>query len=202
MNKINLDFVKLAIQVQIARLRESLSKINEHDAKIPCPGLGDLGARVRLDGTEIVVRVNKVDDEVLDRDIVVIVNKENKIKIGEYSSTNDDKEKFKKAINKRNKIKKEREPIVERNKIIWYLVKDISQPGRELKERKANGEEVWGNVDTEKFCYKMVCNCGVERFAKPQDLGQITKCRPCTKKDRKKRHAIRQRQRRKKNASK
>ena len=46
-------------------------------------------------------------------------------------------------------------------------------------------------IDSAVFTNKLICSCGNIRYVKNADLFQVTKCKPCTIKERKKRRHIR-----------
>lgn len=63
--------------------------------------------------------------------------------------------------------------------VVWTLVPDAR--AREPARVDGLGRDVQVPVDTDVFCYRMVCLCGRIRFAKPNTLHQVVKCRVCAR---------------------
>lgn len=208
----NLDFVKLAIKKSAVNILQSVDRVGSHEAGIPCPGIGNLNAKIYKKDSIAVVDIHSVDDNPINESILISIDRNGFVSVmGEevsetISDNEEDNEEDKEPepdkpdkpikVKKKRKIKpKEKESLVEVNGIKWELV----EPGEveELKQRKGD-EKVYGAVNTQIYCYKMTCpRCSSERFCKPQDIRQVTLCRACTIDDRKMRHANRQRARRK-----
>jgi len=72
-------------------------------------------------------------------------------------------------------LRREARPeVVVVDDVTWLFHKG---PATEYTIREGN--EVLQKVDTDTFCYRMICGCGRTRYARLNDLQQILLCRVC-----------------------
>lgn len=75
-------------------------------------------------------------------------------------------------------MKDDEKSIVIINGIVWSPVKATE---RESEPVFAGGKERTQRVDISVYSYRMYCECGRVRFAKPNTLYEIKKCRVCSR---------------------
>jgi hypothetical protein len=72
---------------------------------------------------------------------------------------------------------------------VWHL-----SPGgvrQEIQDLDAEGRPLYADVDTDTYCYKLVCpRCGRHRYAKRNSTYQIKYCRVCTQAERRRKRAL------------
>ena len=79
---------------------------------------------------------------------------------------------------KREKRRAGRAPQVVVNDTVWTLVVGSSA----LEPVVIAGREARRVVDTQIYCYRMACRCGRVRYAKANNLHEISSCRVCHRK--------------------
>lgn len=219
---VNLDFVKLAVRKSATNILQSIDRVGPHSATVPCPGIGELEVKIfKQDLGGVTIEVLKANGKAVEEEIILAIDRDGNVSLPRETEndTTDQAEESDvdtsppsenqqdttssepnppKAKKKRKKKLKDKDAVLEANGIKWLLVEGRGIV-KELKQRKG-GEEVFGDVNTETYCYEMTCprdGCNAKRYCKPQDVKQVSFCRACTIEDRKSRHADRQRDRRK-----
>lgn len=67
---------------------------------------------------------------------------------------------------------------------------------REVIKLDKDGKPVFRDIDTNVYCYRLVCSCGRDRYSKPNSIHQIDLCHVCTRNKRLRRRSIAQYQQR------
>ncbi len=83
------------------------------------------------------------------------------------------------AARKRELRAQARPEVVLVDGVAWFLHR-----GAAFEECVRHGDVERVRVDSSVFCYRMTCACGRDRFARHNDLQQITLCRVCQHEER------------------
>ena len=67
--------------------------------------------------------------------------------------------------------------------IFWVLTNESTSMEPTMASMEG-ADDVYSRVDTVKYCYRMICECGRVRFAKPNTIHEVTRCRPCRRLER------------------
>lgn len=81
---------------------------------------------------------------------------------------------------KREKRTESRPDVIVIDSIVWTRVDETDAARcREAIKVDTRGRDIIAAVDVSRYCYRMMCGCGRERFATPNTIHEVTQCRIC-----------------------